>query len=30
MLRTSSQHGNVKLRDVAEQITATGEIPGAR
>ncbi|MCA1190984.1 MULTISPECIES: GAF and ANTAR domain-containing protein [unclassified Saccharopolyspora] len=30
VLRTSSQHGNVKLRDVAEQVTTTGEIPGAR
>lgn len=27
MLRTASQHLNVKLRDVAEQTTVTGELP---
>lgn len=30
VLRTSSQHRNVKLREVAEQVITTGEIPGAR
>ncbi|MEU6132861.1 GAF and ANTAR domain-containing protein [Saccharopolyspora sp. NPDC047091] len=30
VLRTSSQHTNVKLRDVAERIATTGEIPGSR
>lgn len=30
VLKRSSQHRNVKLREIAEQITNTGEIPGAR
>lgn len=30
VLKRSSQHRNVKLREIAEQITTTGEIPGAR
>lgn len=27
MLKTSSQHRQVKLRDIAEQVTVTGEVP---
>ncbi|GAB3297998.1 ANTAR domain-containing protein [Parasphingorhabdus pacifica] len=30
VLKTSSQHRNIKLRELAEEITTTGEIPGAR
>ncbi|WP_245588739.1 GAF and ANTAR domain-containing protein [Actinoalloteichus caeruleus] len=29
LIRTQSQHRNVKIRDLAERIAATGEIPGA-
>lgn len=29
VLETSSQHRNVKLRNIAEQVNETGEIPGA-
>ncbi|WP_205260013.1 ANTAR domain-containing protein [Nakamurella leprariae] len=28
LLRTASQHGNRKLRDVADQVVATGRLPG--
>ncbi|MGW0893871.1 GAF and ANTAR domain-containing protein [Saccharopolyspora sp. NPDC002578] len=30
VLKTGSQHRNVKLREIAEQITRTGEVPGER
>lgn len=30
MLKTSSQHRQLKLRDIAEQVTVTGEIPEER
>ncbi|CAM02876.1 GAF domain-containing protein [Saccharopolyspora erythraea NRRL 2338] len=30
VLKRSSQHRNIKLRDIADHVTSTGEIPGAR
>lgn len=30
VIKTSSQHRNVKLRDIAEHINTTGEVPGPR